>query len=77
MQGQRMYLGHRKFILPNKRKLMGPLLDPSTSEDQLKKVVSEAHKEMFGLPQFRTARAGRDVIGYPVPECMCRAKEAA
>ncbi len=72
-----MFLGHRKFVLPNKRKLMGPLLDPGTTDQQLKEVVWDAHKEMFGLPQFRTARAGRDVIGYPVPECMCKSSEAA
>lgn len=69
LQGHRAFFGPRKFIMPNKRKLMSALLR-DVSDDEFRDIVDEAQKETLGKLQFRTDRKGRDVIGYPAPECL-------
>ncbi len=73
MQGHRAYVGHRKFVKPNKREIVGFLEDTSISEAEFSSIMKEMHGRYQGQPEKRTTkRRSRDVIAYPVPECMCR-----
>eukprot|EP00897_Mesotaenium_endlicherianum_P001234 jgi/Mesen1/1138/ME000123S00308 len=72
LQGFRAYYGHRKHITPNKRDTIRFLLNNTLSQEEVDKAVLAAQRpEHFGIPQLRTSRRGRDVVAFPVPECMC------
>ncbi|KAF9595378.1 hypothetical protein IFM89_000296 [Coptis chinensis] len=71
MQGHRAYIGHRKYIKPNKRAMLPFFEDPSISESEFEKVMRRLHKDSLAPPELRDNKRGRDVIAYPVPECMC------
>ncbi|XP_051147595.1 O-fucosyltransferase 37 isoform X2 [Andrographis paniculata] len=73
MQGHRAYVGHRKHIKPNKR-MMLPLLDDAAAaaEEEVGKAVRRLHKYSMGQPESRRKKIDRDVLAYPVPECMCK-----
>ncbi|XP_031478665.1 O-fucosyltransferase 20-like [Nymphaea colorata] len=75
MQGHRAYLGHRKHITPQKKGLVQLFMGNYTSttdEQEVHDVIRKMHEDSVGAPSNRTDRKGRDVIAYPVPECMCR-----
>ncbi|KAJ8752061.1 hypothetical protein K2173_001088 [Erythroxylum novogranatense] len=70
MQGHRAYLGHRKYITPNKR-AMSPLFeDSSISDAELGSLLRMLHNKSSTQP--RTRKRNKDVTSYPVPECMCK-----
>ncbi|KAL0390490.1 UNVERIFIED_CONTAM: O-fucosyltransferase 37 [Sesamum calycinum] len=72
MQGHRAYVGHRKYIKPNKR-MIGPLLeDTSISDEKFRRTMQKLHKYSKGQPESRKKKLDRDVLAYPVPECMCK-----
>eukprot|EP00253_Pinus_taeda_P015465 PITA_15465 len=71
IQGHRAYAGHRKHITPNKRKMLPHFLDETLAEEDFNDIVRDLHNQSLGQPVFRTTKAGRDVVAYPVPECMC------
>ncbi|ESQ31569.1 hypothetical protein EUTSA_v10005492mg [Eutrema salsugineum] len=72
MQGNRAYVGHRKFIMPNKRAMLPLMENSSVSESELSSVTRKLHRKSQGHPESRRGRRDRDVVAYPVPECMCR-----
>ncbi|KAG6747172.1 hypothetical protein POTOM_049553 [Populus tomentosa] len=69
MQGHRAYAGHKKHIRPNKRAML-PVFENSTSE--FGSIIRTLHKKSQGQPEPRTNKRDRDVIAYPLPECMCK-----
>ncbi|XP_031092408.1 O-fucosyltransferase 37 [Ipomoea triloba] len=72
LEGHRAYLGHRKYIKPNKR-MMFPYLDYAfISDTEFSSMMRKLHKKCQGQPQPRTNKRDRDVLAYPVPECMCK-----
>ncbi|KAL5983311.1 O-fucosyltransferase 20 [Asimina triloba] len=74
IQGHRAYAGHRKHITPNKREMLPYFLNSTTRalpESDVNRIIKELHQGSLGQPEVRTGKAGRDVIAYPVPECMC------
>lgn len=71
-QGNRAYVGHRKFIMPNKRAMLPLMENSSVSESELISVTRKLHRKSQGHPESRRGRRDRDVVAYPVPECMCR-----
>lgn len=72
IQGHRAYAGHRKHITPNKREMLPYFLNStSLPELEFNRIIKELHQGSVGQPEIRTGKAGRDVIAYPVPECMC------
>ncbi|XAR50312.1 hypothetical protein NMG60_11004599 [Bertholletia excelsa] len=73
MQGHRAYVGHRKFIKPNKRVMLPYLEEGSNiSEGEFSSIMKKLHKKSQGQPELRTNRRDRDVVEYPVPDCMCK-----
>ncbi|KAG6633279.1 hypothetical protein I3843_12G036400 [Carya illinoinensis] len=72
MQGHRAYVGHRKYIKPNKRSILPLLEDTSISDAEFSSTMRKLHVKSQGQPEMRTNRRDRDVIAYPVPECMCK-----
>ncbi|KAB5525112.1 hypothetical protein DKX38_022861 [Salix brachista] len=72
MQGHRAYAGHKKHIRPNKRAML-PVFENSTfSSDEFGRIIRMLHRKSQGQPEPRTNKRDRDVIAYPVPECMCK-----
>eukprot|EP00249_Psilotum_nudum_P001324 c13762_g1_i1 orf=786-1616(-) len=71
LQGHRAYGGHRKHITPNKREMLPHFLNTSLSTEEFGRIIRNLHTESFGQPAFRTDKKGRDVVAFPVPECMC------
>ncbi|KAH7684985.1 GDP-fucose protein O-fucosyltransferase protein [Dioscorea alata] len=69
MMGHRAYVGHRKSVRPNKRGLAAMEIE---EEAEFGEMVRRMHKGLMGEPELRTRKTGRDVIAFPVPECMCR-----
>lgn len=74
IQGHRAYAGHRKHITPNKRQMLPYFLDTTLSEQDVNRIIRQLHNESLGQPEYRTDKPGRDVIAYPVPECMCKSE---
>ncbi|KAL8140109.1 hypothetical protein V2J09_006130 [Rumex salicifolius] len=72
MQGHRAYSGHRKFIKPNKRMMLPFLQDKSLTEAQVKAIMKKLHEKSVGQVEPRLGKRYRDVLAYPVPECMCK-----
>ncbi|KAJ7945733.1 O-fucosyltransferase family protein [Quillaja saponaria] len=72
MQGHRAYVGHRKYIRPNKRTMLPFFEDTSISDEEFGSIVRKLHSKSQGQPEPRTNRRDRDVVAYPVPECMCK-----
>ncbi|RVW52602.1 O-fucosyltransferase 37 [Vitis vinifera] len=73
MQGHRAYVGHRKFVKPDKREMIPFFEDASISEAEFRSIMRKLHSRYQGQPEKRTnKRSTRDVIAYPMPECMCR-----
>ncbi|XP_075504065.1 O-fucosyltransferase 37 [Primulina tabacum] len=72
MQGHRAYVGHRKYVKPNKRMMLPLFEDTSISEEEFRKNIQKLHKYSKGQPELRTKKMDRDVLAYPVPECMCK-----
>lgn len=74
-QGHRAYVGHRKYVKPNKRAMIS-YLDRETSimdnHKEFSSIMRHLHRELLGQPQSRNNKRDRDVIAYPVPECMCK-----
>ncbi|XP_040993001.1 O-fucosyltransferase 20 [Juglans microcarpa x Juglans regia] len=71
IQGHRAYAGHKKYITPNKRKMLPYFLKSTLSESEFNSIIKELHGDSLGQPELRTNKAERDVTKYPVPECMC------
>ncbi|KAL6497190.1 hypothetical protein OROGR_029119 [Orobanche gracilis] len=73
MQGHRTYVGHRKHIKPNKRMMLPLLEERSVSDEEFSSTMQKLHKYSHGQPEeSRNKKLDRDVLAYPVPECMCR-----
>ncbi|KAI5329557.1 hypothetical protein L3X38_028954 [Prunus dulcis] len=72
MQGHRAYVGHRKFIKPNKRAMLPHFEYASIGDAEFGSIMRELHRKSQGQPEPRGYRRNRDVIAYPVPECMCK-----
>ncbi|KAG8379422.1 hypothetical protein BUALT_Bualt07G0086800 [Buddleja alternifolia] len=72
MQGHRAYVGHRKYVKPNKRMMLPLLEDESVSEEEFRSGIKKLHKYSKGQPVLRNNKLDRDVLAYPVPECMCK-----
>lgn len=73
IQGHRAFLGHKKFITPNKRLMLPYFVDDSLSESEFNRIVKDLHQGSLGQPEIR--KVGRDVTAYPVPECMCNSTD--
>ncbi|KAK3040620.1 hypothetical protein RJ639_026941 [Escallonia herrerae] len=72
MKGHRAYVGHRKHINPNKR-VMVPFFEEAMMNDtEFSSVMRKLHQFSLGQPELRTNKTNRDVIAYPLPECMCK-----
>ncbi|KAG6633280.1 O-fucosyltransferase 37-like [Carya illinoinensis] len=72
MQGHRAYVGHRKYIKPNKRSMLPLLEDTTISNAEFSRAMRKLHAKSQGQPEMRTNKRDRDVLAYPVPECMCK-----
>ncbi|XP_058092209.1 O-fucosyltransferase 37 [Magnolia sinica] len=72
LQGHRAYVGHRKYIKPNKRVILQLLMETSLSNAEFSVAMKRLHRGLLGQPEIRTKKGERDVIAYPVPECMCK-----
>lgn len=72
MQGHRAYVGHRKYIKPNKRAMLPLLENESVSDQEFSSTMQKLHKHSMGQPVSRNKKLDRDVVAYPVPECMCK-----
>ncbi|KAI6675828.1 hypothetical protein NL676_036624 [Syzygium grande] len=71
IQGHRAYLGHKKYITPNKRQMLPFFMNSSIPEEDFNRIIKALHRDSLGQPELRTSKSGRDVTKYPVPECMC------
>ncbi|CAL0303452.1 unnamed protein product [Lupinus luteus] len=76
IQGQRAYAGHKKYITPNKRKMLPYFMNSSLPEADFNRIIKGLHQDSLGQPELRTSKAGRDVTKYPVPECMCNESQS-
>ncbi|CAK7336670.1 unnamed protein product [Dovyalis caffra] len=74
MQGHRAYVGHRKHVRPNKRAMLPAFENSTFSSADFAGIIKMLHKKSQGQPEPRTNKRDRDVIAYPVPECMCKHK---
>ncbi|XP_030972511.1 O-fucosyltransferase 37-like isoform X1 [Quercus lobata] len=74
MQGHRAYVGHRKYIKPNKRSMLPFFDDTSISDAEFRSIMRKLHSKSQGQPEMRANRRDRDVIAYPITECMCKHK---
>ena len=72
VKGHRAYSGHRKYIKPNKRMMLPFFEDPTISEAEFGDIMRKLHEKSQGQPEPRTGKRDRDVIAYPVPDCMCK-----
>ncbi|KAK9278272.1 hypothetical protein L1049_027837 [Liquidambar formosana] len=72
MQGHRAYVGHRKYLKPNKRVMIPFFEEASISDAEFGSIMRKLHTKSQGQPEMRTTKRDRDVIAYPVPECMCK-----
>ncbi|KAK6148086.1 hypothetical protein DH2020_018998 [Rehmannia glutinosa] len=72
MQGHRAYVGHRKYIKPNKRMMLPLLEDRSVSDEEFRRTMQKLHRYSQGQPESRNNKFDRDVLAYPVPDCMCK-----
>ncbi|XWS47830.1 hypothetical protein CRYUN_Cryun13aG0018700 [Craigia yunnanensis] len=71
LQGHRTYMGHRKNIRPNKRTMLPFFEDPSISDEEFSSIIRSLHDNSM-KPELRKKERDKDLIAYPVPECMCR-----
>ncbi|OMO71760.1 GDP-fucose protein O-fucosyltransferase [Corchorus olitorius] len=69
--GHRAYMGHRKSIRPNKRAMLPVFDDRTISDKELSSIIRTMHNKSLN-PEPRRKEMDKDVISYPVPECMCR-----
>ncbi|KAJ4821864.1 hypothetical protein Tsubulata_038437 [Turnera subulata] len=76
MLGHRAYVGHRKYIKPNKRTMLPLFENSSISAAEFGSIIKLLHRRSQGQPEPRTNKRSRDVIAYPVPECMCKQRTA-
>ncbi|XP_002965190.2 O-fucosyltransferase 20 [Selaginella moellendorffii] len=72
LKGHRAYTGHRKHITPNKREMLPFFLNSSLPQRDFNAAIRELHRESVGQPAMWMEKKGRDVLGYPVAECMCK-----
>ncbi|KAK8583892.1 hypothetical protein V6N13_109280 [Hibiscus sabdariffa] len=75
LQGHRAYMGHRKSIRPNKRTMLPFFEDSSISDEEFSRIIRSLHNKAM-KPEPRKKERDKDVIAYPVPECMCRHSSA-
>lgn len=71
LQGHRAYAGHKKYITPNKRKMLPYFLNSSLPEKEFNKIIMDLHRDSLGQPDLRSSKIGKDVTKFPIPECMC------
>ncbi|KAG5537145.1 hypothetical protein RHGRI_024546 [Rhododendron griersonianum] len=72
MQGHRAYVGHGKFIKPNKQLMLPFFEEAAVSDAEFSSMMKKLHLNLQGQPELRTNDRARDVVAYPVPECMCK-----
>lgn len=51
--------------------------DEPMSEAEFGAIIRKLHEKSQGQPESRTGKRDRDVIAYPVPECMCKRNSAS
>ncbi|XP_038685796.1 O-fucosyltransferase 37 [Tripterygium wilfordii] len=76
LQGHRAYVGHRKYIKPNKRFMIPFFEDSSLSDAEFGRIVRKLHRKTQGQPFPTNNKRDQDVTANPVPECMCKHKTA-
>lgn len=72
MQGHRAYLGHRKHIVPNKRQMILHFLNSTMPPAEFDETIRALHEDRVGKPVHRDMNSFKDVLAYPIPECMCQ-----
>ncbi|KAH9604225.1 hypothetical protein KSS87_007245 [Heliosperma pusillum] len=71
MLGQRAY-NNRKTIRPNMGLLGQLFLNKTTDWTQFQSAVVAGHKNRQG--QFRVRKEKQSIYTYPIPDCMCQAR---
>lgn len=71
LQGHRTYMGYGKHIRPNKKLLVKFFTDKRLSDDELQKRIKEMHTVSLDVASNLKNNTSIDVIGFPVPYCMC------
>ncbi|RAL42817.1 hypothetical protein DM860_009324 [Cuscuta australis] len=69
LEGHRAFMGHKKYIKPNKRMMFPYLDDASISDRDFATAMRKLHQKCQGQPV--TDHLDRDVLASPVPHCMC------
>ncbi|KAF5933005.1 hypothetical protein HYC85_029176 [Camellia sinensis] len=65
MQGHRAYVGHRKFIKPNKRMMLHFFEEGSIPDTEFSSIMKKLHRRALGQPELRTNKRDRDVVAVP------------
>lgn len=75
IQGHRAYFGHKKYITPNKKKLVRLFMDNNNNQMNEKEIddrIKKMHMDSMGSPVLiKTSKSHMDVTAYPAPACMC------
>ncbi|KAI3928558.1 hypothetical protein MKW98_024159 [Papaver atlanticum] len=74
IQGHRAYFGHKKYITPNKKKLVRLFMDNNNqmNEKEIDDRIKKMHMDSMGSPVLiKTSKSHMDVTAYPAPACMC------
>ncbi|KAI3860647.1 hypothetical protein MKX03_009352, partial [Papaver bracteatum] len=72
--GHRAYFGHKKYITPNKKKLVQLFMDNNNqmNENEIDDRIKKMHMDSMGSPVLiKTSKFHMDVTAYPAPACMC------
>jgi hypothetical protein len=72
VQGHRAYMGHRKHIVPNKRQMILHFLNSTMPPAEFDETIRALHEDKVGKPVHRDMNSFKDVLAYPIPECMCQ-----
>ncbi|KAG1327043.1 O-fucosyltransferase 24 [Cocos nucifera] len=71
LQGHRTYMSHGKHIRPNKKLLVKIFMDKGASDDEMEKRIKQIHTVSVDGASVLTNNTNIDVIGFPIPYCMC------
>ncbi|XP_026423689.1 O-fucosyltransferase 20-like [Papaver somniferum] len=74
IQGHRAYFGHKKYITPNKKKLVRLFMNNNNqmNEKEIDDRIKKMHIDSMGSPVLiKTSKSHMDVTAYPAPACMC------
>ncbi|KAI3992716.1 hypothetical protein MKX01_021677 [Papaver californicum] len=75
IQGHRAYFGHKKYITPNKKKLVRLFMDSNNqimNEKEIDDRIKKMHIDSMGSTiLIKSTKSHPDVTAYPAPACMC------